>query len=143
LGVPAREQPRQRLHLVAAGEQCEFLGISGAQMRESLRHHAKRFFPGDGLEFASTALRTRLAPQRLRQTRGGILLHDAGSALGADHALIQRMFGIAFDIAHFTAAQRHLDAAAAGAHVAGGGFDFLVRGLLRVLRSFGHSCCSR
>ena len=82
-------------------------------MREGL-------LPADRLEFARAAFGPGLAPQRPRQPRRGVLLHDPRGALGADHALVQRVVGVAVDVAYLAVAQVHADAAAAGAHVARG-----------------------
>ena len=68
--------------------------------------------------------RPRLALQRLRQARRRVLFHDARRALGADHAFVDGVLGIAVDVADFAATQVHADAAAACAHVTGGGLDF-------------------
>jgi len=62
--------------------------------------------------------------QRLGQARGRILLHDARCALGTDHALVERVIGIAVDVADLAVFQMHANAAATGAHVAGGDLDF-------------------
>ena len=123
----AREQAGQRLHLVASGEQRKFLRIGGADLAQALAEDGERLFPADRLELARAALGARLAAQRLGQARRRILLHDAGRTLGADHALVQRMVGVAVDVAHLAVAQMHADAAAAGAHVAGGFVNFYFR----------------
>ena len=99
-----REQASKRLHLIASGEQREFFGVGRPQVCKPLFHHTKGFVPANRLELGVTALGARLSPQRLRQPRGGVLLHDARCTLGTNHALIQRVIGIAFDITHFTIA---------------------------------------
>jgi hypothetical protein len=119
----AREQPGERLHLVAAGEQGEFLRVRGTDTGETLLQDGERFVPRDRLEFARAALGARLPSQRAGEARGRHLLHDAACALGADHALVERVLGVALDVAQFPVAQVHADAAAARAHVAGGGLD--------------------
>ena len=78
---------------------------------------------GDRLEVAGAALGAGAAPQGARQPRGRVLLHDPRGALGADHALVEGVLGIAVDVAHLAVAQVHADAAAARAHVARGGLD--------------------
>ncbi|KGD38802.1 hypothetical protein DO70_6472 [Burkholderia pseudomallei] len=117
--VLLREQAGERLHLVAAGEEREALRIRRAQMREPLFEHGERDVPRYRLELRAAALGARLAHQRLREARGRILFHDARCAFRADHALVQRMVGVAVDVADFAVAQMHADAAAACAHVAG------------------------
>ncbi len=119
------EQAGQRLHLVAAGEQGESLRIAGTDLRQAFFENGEGAFPGDRLELRVAALRILLAQQRPGEARRRILLHDAGTALGADHALIERMVRIAVDVAHLAVAQMHANAAAAGAHVAGGLLDLL------------------
>ena len=55
-------------------------------------------------------------------------MHDARRTLGTQHAAIHRMIGITLDIAQGAILQMHLDAAAAGAHIAGGVFHFVADG---------------
>jgi hypothetical protein len=69
--------------------------------------------------------------QRLGQARGRILLHDARCALGTDHALVERVIGIAVDVADLAVLQMHANAAATGAHVAGGDLDFALNSVFR------------
>ncbi len=116
----ARKQAGQGLHLVAAGEEGELLRVGGAQVLEARLQRAEGLFPGDFLELAVAALGAGLAPQRLGQARRRILLHDAGRTLGADHALVQRVLRVAFDVTDLAIAQVHPDAAAAGTHIASG-----------------------
>jgi hypothetical protein len=47
------------------------------------------------------------------------MLHDAGRALGAEHALIDRMIAVALDVTDLAVLDVHIDAATAGAHIAG------------------------
>ena len=131
----AREQAGEGLHLVAPGEQGELLRVGGADLGQALGQQGESLLPADGLEFSAAALRARLAQQGACEARRRILLHDAAGALGADHALVQRMLGIAVDVADLAVHQVHADAAAAGAHVA--------RGLLHLahrLRGGLHGC---
>src|SRR3546814_11625508 len=88
------------------------------------RSDLQRLFPLDLAELALAAFAH--AQQRLRQSRRRVVLHDPGRALGADHALVDRVRRVALDVAdHLVLAlavgQPHLAAAAAGAPVAGGG----------------------
>ena len=48
------------------------------------------------------------------------MLHDAGRALGAQHAAIDRVVAVALDVADLAVLDVDVDAAAAGAHIAGG-----------------------
>ena len=74
--------------------------------------------PLDLLEVAAAALAG--AQQRLAQPGRRVVVHDAGGALAADHATVHRVVRIAVDVADAAVLQVHTDAAAAGAHVAGG-----------------------
>src|SRR5437763_16196830 len=51
--------------------------------------------------------------------------HDAGRALAADYPPIDRVVAVAVDVADPAVLQMHPDAAAAGAHVTGGGLDLV------------------
>jgi hypothetical protein len=117
------EEAGQGLHLVAAGEEGELFGVRLAQVAQTLLHDVEGLVPGDGLELAGAALGAGLAAQGLGEPRRRVLLHDAGRTLGADHTLIEGVIGIALDIAYLAVAQGHADAAATGAHVAGGVLD--------------------
>ena len=116
----AREEPGQRLHLVAAGEERELLRVGRADAAEALFEHPERLVPAHLDELAGAAFGAGLAHERLREPGGRVLLHDPRAALGADHAVVQRMVGIAFDVADFAVAQVDAYAAAARAHVACG-----------------------
>ena len=63
-----------------------------------------------------------------REPRGRILLHDPRRTLGADDALVERVVGVAVDVAHLAVAQVDADAAAARAHVAGSSPDLGAHG---------------
>src|SRR5690606_23607968 len=67
-----------------------------------------------------------------------IVLHDPRGALGAEHALVHRVVAVSFDVADAAVLQAHVDAAAAGAHVAGGLLD-LVRDLRRRVDLLGRA----
>ncbi len=114
----------QRLALVAAGEEGELPGIGRADLAQPLGREAERLVPLDLLELSGAALAHAL--QRLAQPRRRIVRHDAGGALGAQHALVHRVIAVALDVADAAVLQMHLDAAAAGAHVAGRGGDLVV-----------------
>src|SRR6185503_14024681 len=107
---------------------CELLRVARPDFSQPLFKQPKGLFPRDRLELARAALRSSLPPERPRQPRRRVLLHDPRRALRADHALVQRMMGIAVDVAHPALAQMHADAAAARAHVAGGGLYLGVQG---------------
>ena len=97
----AREQAGQRLHLVAAGEQRELLRVGGADLGQAL---------GQDLEGAAPrrSARTRRRRARCPALRSSGWVSRAGdtcfmmpdAALGADHALVQRVLGVAVDVAH-------------------------------------------
>ena len=50
---------------------------------------------------------------------------DASSAFAADHTLIDGMIAVAINVCDFAIFQMHFDAATAGAHVTGCGFNFV------------------
>jgi len=124
LGVP-RPPAGQRLGLVAAGEEGELPRILGTDLREPHRRDAERLLPFDLAELALAALAD--PEQRLLEARRRDLGHDAGGTLGAEHALVHRMVAVALDVADAPVLQVHFDAAAAGAHVAGGGLHRVAR----------------
>src|SRR5690606_14070774 len=113
----------ERLRLVAAGEEREFVRVAFADRRQPVGGDPQRLVPLDLAELALAALAH--AQQRLRQSCRRVVLHDPARALGADHALVDRVRGIALDVAYLAAVHPHLDAAAAGAHVAGGRADLV------------------
>ena len=118
-----RPKTCQRLGLVAASEEGQALRVCFAHLLQCAGGDFHRLIPGNLGIFAGTAWPDAL--QRGLQARGAILRHDAGAALAAEHALIHRMIGIAFNIAHPPILQVHANAAATGAHVAGGGFHLI------------------
>ena len=119
----ARPPAGQRLTLVAPGEEGELFRIVGADFGQPVGDDAKRLVPLDFLELARPALAD--PAQRLGEARRRIMLHDPGRTLATQHALVDRVVGVAFDIADLAVAQMDLDAAAAGAHVAGRRFGFV------------------
>ena len=132
-GPPAGEA----LALVAAGEEGQLLRVFGANLGEPSGGEAQRLVPLDLLELARAALAD--PQQRLRQAARRIMLHDAGSTLAADDALVDRVIRVAVDIGDAAILHLYPDAAAAGAHVAGGGLH-LVPVLRRgVYDGFGHA----
>ena len=130
-GVVGRAELRgppagQGLRLVAAREERETPRILAPHFREPQRGGAQRLFPADLTELAGAA--RPHADQRFRETRRRGVLHDARGTLAADHALVHGVVAVAFDVFDRAILQIHLDAATAGAHVAGGCLD-LVPGL--------------
>ena len=114
----------QRLTLVTTGEEGELLRIACADIAEPFLRNGQRLVPLDFLELGLAALADPL--QRLLQPRRRIMLHDPGRALAAQHALVDRVVAVALDVANLAVLQVHLDAATAGAHVAGRGLDLVV-----------------
>ena len=141
-----RPEARQRLHLVAAREERELLGIGRADMREAFAQQIKRVVPRNRVVDAVAPLAAGTANHRVLQLRLRILLHDARAALGAEHALIHHVIRVALDEAYVRLTRlagfpgsffrRHLDAAAAGAHVAGGVMHLLLAAILETDRAF-------
>ncbi len=107
----------QRLALVAPGEEGELARVVAADPRQPLGRRRQRLLPLDLLELARAARADAL--QGLCQPRRRVVLHDAGSALGAEHAAIDRVVRVAVDIDWLAAPEMDANAAAAGAHVTG------------------------
>ena len=63
--------------------------------------------------------------QRLLELGRRGLLHDAGGALAADHAAVDRVIAVALDVADAAVLEMHFDPAAAGAHVTGRTLHFV------------------
>ena len=113
----------QRLRLVAAGEESELARVVAPDRLEPIGGDGQRLVPLDLLELAGATRAGAL--QGFAQPRRGVMLHDPGRALGAEHAPVHRMVAVALDVADLhlaigSGAQMHVDAAAAGAHVTGG-----------------------
>ena len=121
--VLLREPTGERLALIAAGEEGELTRVAAAYIAEPLRCSCQRLVPGDFRKLARAARPDAL--ERSAQPRRRGLRHDAGRALAADHALVDWVVAVAVDVADSTVLQVHPDAAAAGAHVAGGGLDLV------------------
>ncbi len=113
----------QRLRLVAAGKEGELFRICGADADEPLGDNRQRLVPFDLTEGAGAAFAD--PQQRLAQPRRAVVLHDAGGTLAADHAAVDRVVGVALDVADLTILYVDVDAATAGAHVAGGLADLI------------------
>ena len=111
------------LRLIAPGEKRQLFGGCFAQWLHPGHRQSQSLIPGNLLKRAGP---TRPHPlQRRAQPRRRRHLHDTARALGTEHALVDRMVAIALDIADPALFQMHIDAAAAGAHIAGGLADFV------------------
>src|SRR5207302_6685618 len=101
----------------------ELARVAATHVLEPAGRGFQRFVPADLGEFAGAArpdaLHRRAKPRRRR------MRHDAGGALAADHPAVDRVIAVAVDVADAAILQVHPDAAAAGAHVAGGGLDLV------------------
>src|SRR5271167_3610476 len=113
----------QRLALIAAGEEGEFFRVAVADRRQPPDSGRDRLLPFDFAELARAAFAN--PSERLSQLRRGVLLHDAGRALAADHAAIDRVVAVAFDVTDAAVLEMNFDPAAAGTHVAGGALDLV------------------
>ncbi len=113
----------QGLALIAAGEERELTRILVADFAQPQGRQLQRLFPLDFLEIARAAFAH--PQQRLGQPRRRIVVHDAGRALAAQHALIDRMGLVALDIADAPILEMHANAATAGAHVTSGGLNLV------------------
>src|SRR6516162_5975778 len=125
IGCPELSRPPsgQCLRLIPAGEEGKLFGVARTDGTEPLRRGIERFIPFDLAELPAAAWSH--AHQRLAQARRGVVLHDAGGALGAQHAAIYRMPPVTLDIADPAAFQVDLDPAAARAHVTRRIFDLV------------------
>src|SRR5690606_32278612 len=103
----------QRLAPVAAAEECQLVATALADGLEPFGRDSHRLVPLDLDKLATAALAHTL--ERLLQPRRRVVLHDPGRALGAEHALVHRMIGIALDVAQAAVLDVDADAAAAGA----------------------------
>ena len=113
----ARPIAGQGLALVAAGEEGEAARVGLANSAQPFRRRRQRLVP---LDLGKLAAAARADPlERLAQPCRRIVVHDAGRTLGTQDAAVDRVVAVAFDVADGAVAQVHLDAAAAGAHVAG------------------------
>ncbi len=116
----------EALALVAAGEEGEPFRGGVADRLQPFGGEGQRLFPADFREFSGAA--GAGAFERRAQPRRRVVLHDARRALGAEHALVDGMVPVALDIADLAAFDVHVDAAATGAHVAGGLADLVGNG---------------
>src|SRR5215468_10315401 len=107
----------QGLALIAAGEEGELAWVGLPDLAEPVDRCGERVVPGNRLELAGAAWAD--APERRRQPRRRVVVHDPCRSLGAQHALVDRMRSVALDVADAAVAQVHVDPAAAGTHVAG------------------------
>src|SRR5581483_10796333 len=121
--VHHRPPAGQRLALVAPGEEGELPGVGLAYVAQPLRGERQRLLPGYLLEVARPPLAD--AQEGCREAGRRIVLHDAGRALAAQHAPVHGVVAVALDVADLTVLEEHANAAAAGAHVAGGGLDLV------------------
>ena len=106
-------------------KKASFLGSVARTSPSHCGREPQGLVPGDLAEVARAARAD--AQQRRLQPRRRIVLHDAGRALAAQHALVHGMVAVALDVADLAVLEEHADAAAAGAHVAGGGLDLVGR----------------
>src|SRR5690606_7952588 len=120
----------RRLAVVATGEEDQLVLIALADRTQPVGGELHRLVPLDLDKLATAALAHTL--QRFLQPRRRVVLHDPGRALGAEHALVHRMIGIALDVAQAAVLDVDADAAAAGAHVAGGGLDAVAHRLAEI-----------
>ena len=120
--------------------------VKKASLRGSERTHRRRATrrPGSSasshsisLKFACDPRSTDCAATACCSSRGRVMLHDAGGALGAKHAFVNRVVRVALDVAQIAVLQVDFDPAPAGAHVAGGGLDLVADGAAEVDMGLG------
>ena len=113
-----RPEAGQRLRLVAAGEEGELFRVGLAHAVEP----AGRDASASSQEISWNSPEPR-GPTRFSgalQPGRRVMLHDAGRALGAQHAAVDRVVAVALDVADLAVLDMDVDAAAAGAHIARG-----------------------
>jgi len=117
-------QSGQRLHLVATSEERELFWIGRADVCETFGQQIERIVPRNWIKNSLATLGAGAAKHRVLQLCFRILLHDARATFSAQHALIHQVIAVALNEAHMRLAVTLLgcdiDAATAGAHVAGG-----------------------
>ena len=120
LGVPncAAQKPVSAWLWSRPVKKARRLRVGLAHAAQPAGRGLQRLVPGDLPELARAALAHAL--QRRPEPRRRVLRHDAGRALAAEHALVHRVVRVALDVADAAVLQVDFDAAAAGAHVAGG-----------------------
>src|SRR5690606_11399798 len=101
-----------------AGEEGEPFGGGLADRFQPGGGEREGLLPGAFLEAALAA--GAGAAERRFQAGGRAVLHDPGGALAAEDAPVHRVVAVALDVVDLTALEVDIDAAAAGAHVAGG-----------------------
>ncbi len=122
------KEPCEGLHLVATGEERKLFGVGGTKMRKPIFQHAECLRPFDGFKGRVTAIAPWDSPQGFRNSGGRLLLHDSRRPFGADHTLVERVFGVAVDVTNLAVTEVHPNATATCAHVAGGGLDVVALG---------------
>ncbi len=119
------EVARERLRLVTSREQREAIRVGGADRGEPIRGDPQGLVPGNRLELAGAS--DAGAPQRRGEPCRRDRSHDTGGPFAAEHPSVDRMVAIALDVAELAVLQMYLDAATAGAHVAGRARDGSLR----------------
>ncbi len=111
------------LRLVASREEGQLLRCRLAQGLHPRNRRRQRLLPGDHLEGPGPA---RPHPaQRRAEAAGRGHLHDPRRPFGTEDALVDRMVPVALDVGDLSRLHVHVDAAAAGTHVAGGLADLV------------------
>ena len=121
--IGLRPEAGEGLGLIPPGEESQLFRGGIADRFKPCGGLLKRLIPADFLKLPRP---TRPRPaQRVTQPRRRVDLHDPRRAFGTEHALVDRVIAVAFDVGDLTVLQMHIDPAAAGAHVAGGLFDLV------------------
>ena len=135
--VLLRPPAGQRLRLIASGEKGQSVRIDGTRRAQLFRGQLQGFVPFDFLETVFTALAD--AFHRFFQACRGVMLFDPGRSFGAEYATVDRMIRVAFDVTDFAVLEVDLDAAAAGAHVAGGARNAVAGRFVQGQYGIGHA----
>jgi len=113
-----RPKASKGLGLVASREEGQLFRVFVPDRLEPTRRHVQRLVPRNFFKLTRTPRAG--AQQRRAQAGGRLVLHDASTALGTENTLIHRVVTVALDIGNLTIAHVNVNAAATGAHVAGG-----------------------
>ena len=127
----------QRLALVASGEEGELARVAVTDRAEPADRDVDRLVPLDLGELAGAARTDPL--QGFGQPRRRGLGHDAGGALGAQDAAVDRVIPVALDVSNRAVPHVDLDAAAAGALITGREFDLVGDRRRGIDDWFGHA----
>ena len=112
-----RPETGKGLRLITTCKECQLFGFFFTHRLEQADRHLQRFIPADFFKFSRATWPHPF--ERRAQTGRRIDLHDAGAALGAQNALVDRVIAVALDIGNLSFFHMDIYAAPTGAHVTG------------------------